>query len=482
MQYIATLAPLGGNLTRRHLQRFDPREPGPDVRAAVKRKGQDTRYLSDDGIDAMMSMLRTTTAARVSRGIDQGLRSAHAALTVAERHVRDRLATTGRDWRPDRKRATPHGDPERDIPTPHGSSGPCTHHTPARAARETQALESAARAATDWRRRHPHRGVPTAPAVLRLGDNPLIPTDGEGISHIMGSLSFSRLRFVRVTGKAVEKICDSRGISGAREFQHANWLDMKHIMFPSIDADGIHWRLIVIHVQTKEVAFYDPFGTPDSAGDCAAVLQWLQWVIVNYPETAGRHPRAGDFTDGPPTEHGWTINTQAMPGRIQADGHSCGVHIVQIAESIIAGQALLIPAQTGAGDTSLRQAATATRWRYIRALYNGHLGTDSPSAAAGTSLREAAAAVRAVRSALAPSKDRAMTWLATQSACSVAELTQFMFEESMTEDVLLAAVNSGDELQRLLTRIQDAQQERVRRARRPGNPERGGGSDKRARR
>ena len=75
-----------------------------------------------------------------------------------------------------------------------------------------------------------------------------------------------------------------------------------------------------------------------------------------------------------------------------------------------------------------------------------------------------------------------MTWLATQSACSVAELTQFMFEESMTEDVLLAAVNSGDELQRLLTRIQDAQQERVRRARRPGNPERGGGSDKRARR
>ena len=257
---------------------------------------------------------------------------------------------------------------------------------------------------------------------------------------------------------------------------------MKHIMFPSIDADGNHWRLIVIHVQTKEVAFYDPFGTPDRAGDCAAVLQWLQWVIVNYPETAGRHPRAGDFTDGPPTEHGWTINTQAMPGRIQADGHSCGVHIVQIAESIIAGQALPIPAQTDAGDTSLRQAATATRWRYIRALYNGHLGTDSPSAAAGTSLREAAAAVRAVRSALAPSKDRAMTWLATQSACPVAELTQFMFEESMTEDVLLAAVNSGDELQRLLTRIQDAQQERVRRARRPGNPARGGGSDKRARR
>ena len=67
MQYIATLAPLGGNLTRRHLQIFDPRGPGPGVRAAVRQDGQDTRYLSDDGVDAMMSMLRTTTAARIRR-------------------------------------------------------------------------------------------------------------------------------------------------------------------------------------------------------------------------------------------------------------------------------------------------------------------------------------------------------------------------------------------------------------------------------
>ena len=101
MQYIATLAPLGGNLTRRHVQRFDPRAPGPGVRTAVRQDGRDTRYLSDDGIDAMMSLLRTTAADRVRRGIDRGLISAHAAITVAEQNIRARLATMGRDRRPD---------------------------------------------------------------------------------------------------------------------------------------------------------------------------------------------------------------------------------------------------------------------------------------------------------------------------------------------------------------------------------------------
>ena len=119
MQYIATLAPLGGNLTRRQVQRFDPREPGQGVRTAVRLDGRDTRYLSDDGTDAMMSMLRTTTADRVRRGVDRGLRSAYAALTVAEQNIRARLATMGRDRRPDRTREIYHGDPARHIPTPH---------------------------------------------------------------------------------------------------------------------------------------------------------------------------------------------------------------------------------------------------------------------------------------------------------------------------------------------------------------------------
>ena len=150
MQYIAPLAPLGGDLTRRHLQRFDPREPGPGVRAAVRQDGQDTRYLSDDGVDAMMSMLRTTTAARIRRGIDRGLHSVHASLTAAGQHIRAWLATTGRDWRPDRTSEILHGNPVRHIPTPHGSLGPCTSRYPAQAARETQDLETAARAAATW--------------------------------------------------------------------------------------------------------------------------------------------------------------------------------------------------------------------------------------------------------------------------------------------------------------------------------------------
>ena len=115
----------------------------------------------------------------------------------------------------------------------------------------------------------------------------------------MSFASFSRLRFVRVPGQAVERICDPQGISGGRAFEYANWLDMEHIMFPSIDADGIHWRLIVIRVRTKVVAFHDPLGSPDREGDCDAVLQWLQWVIVHYPDTHGRHPRAANCGGSP---------------------------------------------------------------------------------------------------------------------------------------------------------------------------------------
>ena len=124
MQYIATLAPLGGDLTRRHVQRFDPREPGPGVRTAVRQDGRDTRYLSDDGIDAMMSMLRTTTADRIRKGADRGMHSAHVALTVAGQNIRARLATMGRNRRSDRTREIHHVDPARHITTPHGSLGP----------------------------------------------------------------------------------------------------------------------------------------------------------------------------------------------------------------------------------------------------------------------------------------------------------------------------------------------------------------------
>ena len=188
----------------------------------------------------MMSMLRTTTADRIRKGVDQGMNSAHASLTVAGQNIRARLATTGRNRRSDRTRGVHHVDPARYIATPHGTSGPCTSRDPARAARETQALETADRAAAEWRGRHPHRGVPTATDAPRLGDNPLVATDGAGISHIMVTGTFDRLRFVRARGKAVERKCDPRGISGGRTFKHANWLDMKHIMLWHASAVVVH--------------------------------------------------------------------------------------------------------------------------------------------------------------------------------------------------------------------------------------------------
>ena len=117
-----------------------------------------------------------------------------------------------------------------------------------------------------------------------------------------------------------------------RERGHdANWLTMKHIIFPCQDLGAVHWRLIVIHVEERVVSFYDPFASKDTAGDCAAVLQWLQHSIAQYPDRAvARHPRATDFTaypgqaqsktaamdPGRPIAQGWRLNLQAMPAAL----------------------------------------------------------------------------------------------------------------------------------------------------------------------
>ena len=90
------------------------------------------------------------------------------------------------------------------------------------------------------RRRNGEGGTHIAGCAPRLGDNPLVATDGAGISHIMVTGTFDRLRFVRARGKAVERKCDPRGISGGRTFKHANWLDMKHIMLWHASAVVVH--------------------------------------------------------------------------------------------------------------------------------------------------------------------------------------------------------------------------------------------------
>ena len=120
---------------------------------------------------------------------------------------------------------------------------------------------------------------------------------GTGTSTIRNGHPYTRTRY---------RQCDPEGVNAGPNFgrrldgHDANWLTMKHIIFPCEDLDAVHWRLIVIHVEERTVSFYDPFAGKDTAGDCAAVLQWLQHSIAQYPDRAvARHPRATDFTAYP---------------------------------------------------------------------------------------------------------------------------------------------------------------------------------------
>ena len=164
-------------------------------------------------------------------------------------------------------------------------------------------------------------------------------------------------------------------------------------------------------MEERIVSFYDPFASEDTAGDCAAVLQWLQHSIAQYPDRAvAQHPRATDFTaypgqaqsktaamdPGRPIAQGWRMNLQAMPAALQTDGYNCGVHIIQIAAAIVDGRPIPTQATLGASRQERAQTMTNVRWRLIHEMYHGARYRDERPqlSAAGVADRQLATAAR----------------------------------------------------------------------------------------
>ena len=194
----------------------------------------------------------------------------------------------------------------------------------------------------------------------QLADDVPVEAAAAGDSHVMINGTFERIRYwtgpsTTHNGRTYEGPrrwhCDPAGVNDGPNFgrrldgHDANWLNMKHIIFPCLDLAAVHWRLIVIHVEERIVSFYDPFASEDTAGDCAAVLQWLQHSIAQYPDRAvAQHPRATDFTAYPGQAQS---KTAAMdPGRPIAQGWRMNLRRdVQIGDDAVEN-ALRIPIAT----------------------------------------------------------------------------------------------------------------------------------------